>query len=378
MTRNDRIADNPSSTDSISNESKIDSTWHLDHHNNSSGGLHSHWSFLLNAPPKAFISGADIPLQELPSNTWLADELSSHYVDTTLALSLCLPEHPCARFNSPISPLQQMQRGGVSVKGHPFPEETALQRYIDYLTKEVHLLGKILNNKTSLTYVHWSAQMLCHLSNSALTQLTFHINKTFPEFALGRTKVVAELNQPLRHESQLALLAGLGIKAICINDPGTSHNGFHLNELAYWLRLIRSYGLSEVFLRLTLTPEVVRKITGHMRDILSPTPTVILLIPYYYAEPKTQEHKDQDMAIDNIRKQLIQYGFRPVTDCLFVSSHHYSSNACQLLIGLGLGAHSFTHSVEWVNTSNLADYYQHLDQKHLPIARARKVLAELY
>ncbi len=343
-----------------------------------SEGLHAHWPFLLNTPPKAIVAGPEIPFQELDPKAWLANEISAQD-DSSLALSMSLPKPRFTHISSSTEIQKQPEQPLSGSKGYPFLNSTGLQRYIDYVVKEIQLLGKLLADNTRLTYLHWSADMICRLTNSELTQLTYHINRSFPGFVIGEAKVVAELDQLPTYDAHLALLVGLGINSVCINDPGTHRKSFPLPELADWLRKFRSYGITDIYIRLKLTPEVLKTIDSEIHNILAEMPMAILLLPEPYPPGTSAELlQNQQIATAKIRQKMLEHGYSPVTDSYFVSKNHNNSTTCQWLMGLGLGARSYTHTAELINTSCLADYYHQLDRQQLPLLRARKLVMELY
>ncbi len=333
--------------------------------------VHAQWPFLLNTPPRAFLQGRELPLSHLESSHshWLLRECERSGSPTNLALSFQLPGwHPDPRHQYTDKQIQKLR----SVYQSP----VALQRYIDYMVKEIQILRGILPEEIRLSYMHWDGDLVHFLSDSELTQLMFFINRAFSGVNSPSTQLVVELDTPPKSDDLLALLVGLGINTVCINDPGVSNFSFSLSELKDWIKLIRSYGINKVLLRLYLADNISESLSSSLADIISAAPDAVLLL-----RPSTVSNDDviglPDEQIFKLKQSLLDALYSPMTDSFYVSQN-WNSTTSHLVKGIGLGAKSYTSTLEFYNTHGLTEYYQILDSGKLPINRVQKLITELY
>ncbi|OZG72308.1 hypothetical protein BTA51_16350 [Hahella sp. CCB-MM4] len=333
--------------------------------------VHAQWPFLLNTPPRAFLQSRELPLSHLESasSQWLLRECERSGSPTNLALSFQLPGwHQ--------DPRQQYTEIQIQKLRSVYQSPIALQRYIDYMVKEIQILRGILSEEIRLSYMHWDGDLVHFLSDSELTQLMFFINRAFSGVNSPSTQLVAELDTPPKSDDLLALLVGLGINTVCINDPGITNFGFPLSELKDWIKLIRNYGISKVLLRLYLAEEISDDLSSNLADIISAAPDAVLLLrPSSVANGEVAGVPDDQ--IFSIKQDLLEALYSPMTDSFYVSQN-WNSTTSHLVKGIGLGAKSYTSNLEFYNTHGLTEYYQILDSGKLPIKRVQKLITELY
>ncbi|WP_020407608.1 hypothetical protein [Hahella ganghwensis] len=331
--------------------------------------IHAQWPFLLNTPPRTFLNGPEVPLSQLGTDNshWLLKECERADSPSNLALSFQLPGWQPDSQN-------QYSRSQIQALRSVYQSPSALQRYIDYMVKEIQILRRTLPDQIRLTYMHWNGDLVHFLSESELTQLMFFINRSFVGINDPATMLVSELDAPPKSNDLLALLVGLGINTICINDPGATIYSFPLPDVKDWINLVRDYGINKVLLRLNLTDELADELPLYIEDIISAAPDAVLMAKTG-SGPSAREGFEFPPV--TVKHALLKARYTPMTDSFYVAQGWNSTNS-HLVKGIGLGAKSYTTALEFYNTCGLTEYYQLLDAGKLPVNRARKLITELY
>ena len=306
------------------------------------------WFYLLNAPPQAMIKvGATRVFESAEyAQQWMDQNLRyDSYKD--LALS----------FNIPFSNRPHPNPATVNVRTNA----SSVQKYIDFLIKEIQLFGKLLNPEVTLPYLHWFGGITQLLTASELTQLMFHINRTFKVLNQPKTRLVFELDSK-PEASQVALLTGLGFNTACINCPDTNPNLATIEETISWLLLLRSYQLGSLYIRLPIHENILIA-TEAAKMIVAERPNGILL----QANTKEQTKAKDEKPLAEVRNVLSENHYRAIHKNFYILNDSPDFTATHCLRGLGLGAASYTNRYLVCNTSNLTDYYGCLDSDLLPI-----------
>jgi hypothetical protein len=317
------------------------------------------WFYLLNAPPQALLELGKTRVFEsaLHASDWIGQNLQGNSFQQGMALSFNLP--------FPASQSKQSQFSCVPA------DSASLQKYIDFMVKEIQLLGSTLAVGASVLYLHWFGDVVTQLTPSELTQLMFHIDRSFKILKNKQSRLVFELNGAPESADRIALMAGLGFNTVCINDPTNNESLSSISELPDWISLLHSYNIKRVYVRLKIT-DANSSVLKMIEALMGHYPAGILLSAEN--NPCTSA---QDITLKAARQFLIKANYRSVRNNFFVYQGLETPPVTHCLKGMGLGAVSYTRKFQICNTTKLDDYYSRLSTGHLPIHSVTELHCEI-
>ncbi len=306
------------------------------------------WFYLLNAPPESFLELGNTQVFESENHAqdWIARHLPCESFQQGMALSFNLPFPGGHRHNN------------MSC----VPADSAsIQKYIDFLVKEIRLLGQYFGRETSVPYLHWFGDVIKLLTPAELTQLMFHINRAFKVLNSKDARLVFELDETPENDEPIALLSGLGFNTACINDTVCSSETSKNKNIRKLLDRLRSFTIESLFVRLKIGNDS-HHIPKTLKQLLADQPTGVLLTPAN--QPPTAA---QELILRQAREQLSLAGYRSVHKNFYILQEVSDHKVTHCLKGVGLGAVSYTKKYQICNTPKLDDYYSHLDNQKLPL-----------
>jgi len=303
--------------------------------------LTEEWFYLLNGSPRASLLPGQPRVFESPlhASDWLGSNLPGSSFQQGMALTFSLP-FPGSTRHDQLSCIPT--------------DSASKQKYIDFMVKEIQLLAGLIAGGADIPYLHWSGDLISNLSPAELTQLVFHIDRSFKIFRQKDPRLVFELNQSPDSADQIALLAGLGFNTACVNEPGESVDG-STTELLECIGLLKSFNIANIYVRVKVknnSQSVIRLLTS----LIDINPAGILI------------SKKNAQSTDNILRNLFsEADYLPVRTNFFVHKDIPEHKTIQCLKGIGLGAVSYIESFQIHNTNTLDNYYSQLSMGQLPI-----------
>ncbi|WP_431686411.1 hypothetical protein [Hahella sp. NBU794] len=325
-------------------------------------GGNDSWVYLLNSPPKEFSSENWSALDEGAYEADYRNSSLARYYEGGFALSV---QAPC--FNTLVSAENYTRR---------LPSMNAnLQKYIDYVVKEVRLLKQNLPAGSQVKYLHWFGDLVRQLTPAAQTQVMYYLGREFKLNFDADARHVIELDARPDSEEALALIKGLGFNIVCINDPGEYAQSFPIESLRDWLQTIRAFDFKAVYLRLKVTPATVTALSEHLEEILTERPQGILLSGHKMEFAGTA---GLEAALKDFKRRIKSASFIPITQDFFALPWTgLISQGVSCLHGVGLGAFSYTPHYQLRNATQLDDYYKTLDNSELPARAIRYTQTQL-
>jgi len=324
-------------------------------------GSGSEWFYLLNAPPQGLPEAGKTRVFEsaLHASDWVNSRFKGSFFEQGMALSFSLP-----------FPDQQSSQRNHQLSCVP-PDSIGIQKYIDFMVKEIQLLASTLASGVRVPYLHWYGDIVNKLTPSELTQLMFHVDRSFKILSEHQSRLVFELNNAPESTDRIALLAGLGFNTVCLNGPASYKQPIINTGLLDWIEEIRPFRIGQIYVGInarsgdeSLLQLIASLIQWKVAGVLiNPAPD--------------QSQNEAEATLRHIRQRLTIAGYHRVRHNFFVRSYASEHEVTHCMKGMGLGAVSYTEKFQFCNTTTLDDYYSRLEHNQLPIQSVTELHSEI-
>jgi oxygen-independent coproporphyrinogen-3 oxidase len=282
--------------------------------------------------------------------------------------------------------------------------------YLNYLRKEIELQSQLFSPRRKVTQLHWGGGTPTFLDSAQITEL-MHITAT--HFSLqddNSREYSIEIDPRTVEPDTIALLKGLGFNRLSLGvqdfEPQVQQaiNRLQPVEMVRGITdSARSHQFKSVSYDLIygLPLQSVASFERTLREIIALSPDRIACYNYAHMPHRFKPQRAIDRLtlpsaeeklrmLANITAQLIQAGYVSIgmdhfvkpTDDLAIAQQHgklqrnfqgYTTCLAPDLIGIGVSAISTVGDCYAQNRKKLDEYYQSLDQGHLPIERGLKL-----
>lgn len=284
------------------------------------------------------------------------------------------------------------------------PED--VQRYLNYLKKEIVLQSAIVGSKRPVMQMHFGGGTPTYLNGAQLTELVHTLANNFNLVNSAEREYSIEIDPRTVDRSALALLKGLNFNRISfgvqdfdarVQQAINRTQPFHM--LAELTAAAREFDFSSINFDLIygLPLQTVPSFTNTLRCAIALRPDRIALYNYAHLPERFSSQRALDRLerlnasvkltlLELASEMLIDAGYVHIgmdhfvlpDDALALAQlHHtlernfqgYSTSHSTDLVGLGLSAISSTEDGYAQNAKELDTYYQHLDAQRLPIVK---------
>lgn len=284
-------------------------------------------------------------------------------------------------------------------------------KYIDYLCREIAMQAEILGGKPDVIQLHWGGGTPTFLSHDEMRQLMDCIRSHFNLVPNGEYSI--ELDPRKVDEETVALLAELGFNRMSVGvqdfDPAVQKAVNRIqsaDETALVINAARAQHFKSISVDLIygLPKQNVISFNHTLDSVLQLGPDRISLYSYAHlpglVKPQRRINEDE-LPSPDAKLQILQLAIRRLTQAgyVYIGMDHfakpedelaaaqrlgrlhrnfqgYSTHADADLMAFGVSAIGKVGSSYSQNVKTLDEYYDAIDQGHLPILRGIELTAD--
>ncbi|HWT55190.1 MAG TPA: oxygen-independent coproporphyrinogen III oxidase [Rhodocyclaceae bacterium] len=284
-------------------------------------------------------------------------------------------------------------------------------KYIDYLCREIAMQAEILGGKPDVIQLHWGGGTPTFLSHDEMRQLMDCIRSHFNLVPNGEYSI--ELDPRKVDEETVALLAELGFNRMSVGvqdfDPAVQKAVNRIQsaeETALVINAARAQHFKSISVDLIygLPKQNVISFNHTLDSVLQLGPDRISLYSYAHlpglVKPQRRINEDE-LPSPDAKLQILQLAIRRLTQAgyVYIGMDHfakpedelaaaqrlgrlhrnfqgYSTHADADLMAFGVSAIGKVGSSYSQNVKTLDEYYDAIDQGHLPILRGIELTAD--
>lgn len=284
-------------------------------------------------------------------------------------------------------------------------------KYIDYLCREIAMQAEILGGKPDVIQLHWGGGTPTFLSHDEMRQLMDCIRSHFNLVPNGEYSI--ELDPRKVDEETVALLAELGFNRMSVGvqdfDPAVQKAVNRIQsaeETALVINAARTQHFKSISVDLIygLPKQNVISFNHTLDSVLQLSPDRISLYSYAHlpglVKPQRRINEDE-LPSPDAKLQILQLAIRRLTQAgyVYIGMDHfakpedelaaaqrlgrlhrnfqgYSTHADADLMAFGVSAIGKVGSSYSQNVKTLDEYYDAIDQGHLPILRGIELTAD--
>jgi oxygen-independent coproporphyrinogen-3 oxidase len=292
------------------------------------------------------------------------------------------------------------------------------EKYLDYLFREIDMAAQWIDRRRPLVQLHWGGGTPTYLSEDQMERLFHFLSE---KFNLTPTAEVAiEIDPRVTTPSQITLLRKLGFNRISLGvqdfDPivqETIHRVQPLGMTAETVAQCRALGFEGLNFDLIygLPHQTVRSFSQTLNEVVALNPDRIALYNYAYVpwlSPHQAQMPEGALPATNVKFQILQTALQKLTEAgyLYIGMDHFAKPDDELslalaqgnlhrnfmgytvqktaqkgnpltpqsskpsdLYGFGVSAISGLQNHFAQNWRKLSQYYEAIDQGHLPTMR---------
>lgn len=284
-------------------------------------------------------------------------------------------------------------------------------KYIDYLCREIAMQAEILGGKPDVIQLHWGGGTPTFLSHDEMRQLMDCIRSHFNLVPNGEYSI--ELDPRKVDEETVALLAELGFNRMSVGvqdfDPAVQKAVNRIQsaeETALVINAARAQHFKSISVDLIygLPKQNVISFNHTLDSVLQLSPDRISLYSYAHLPGLVKPQRrinEAELPTPDAKLQILQLAIRRLTQAgyLYIGMDHfakpedelavaqrlgrlhrnfqgYSTHADADLMAFGVSAIGKVGSSYSQNVKTLDEYYDAIDQGHLPILRGIELTAD--
>lgn len=278
--------------------------------------------------------------------------------------------------------------------------------YLDYLKKEIRLQSELIGKDRPVTQLHWGGGTPTYLSHAEQTELIHTLASHFKLLGSPDREYAIEVDPRTVDDTGLALLKGLGFNRLSFGvqdfDEGVQRAINRVQssrQVAALVDAARDYRFASISFDLIygLPRQSIASLRETLRQVIELAPDRIAFYNYAHLPQRFAAQRSIDrltlptagakLAMLALANELLgaaayrhigmDHFVRPDDELALAQTRGelqrnfqgYSTGRARDLLGLGVSAISSTARGYAQNAKRLPDYYRHLDQGELPIAR---------
>lgn len=285
-------------------------------------------------------------------------------------------------------------------------DTTKAQRYLTYLYKEIDLLAEKISASRVVNALHLGGGTPTFLNSGELTELIYHLSKTFNLSAEETREFSIEIDPRTVNAETLGLLKGLGFNRLSLGVQDFSpavQQAINRNQSVQKVRGLtlaaRDFGFNSISFDLIygLPKQTAASFQETIQTVIDLRPDRIALYNYAHLPTRFSSQRQIDRMqlpsadeklnlLCSSANNLQANGYRYIGMDHFVLEHDemhiaaqegrlhrgfqgYSVTCAPETLALGVSAISTMKHCYAQNHKTLEDYYHALDQNTLPVAR---------
>lgn len=285
-------------------------------------------------------------------------------------------------------------------------DPTVSQHYLGYLNREIEMLSKEIGNRRHVTQLHFGGGTPTFLDDAELTELIHSLASHFNLDDDSEREYSIEIDPRTVNGDRLALLRGLGFNRLSFGVQDTNPNvqaavnrRYDFQQLKSLMAQARSYRFNSIAIDLIygLPKQTLSTMNQTLDDIISLSPDRIAFYHYAHMPERfpaqrainrhTVPNSDQKLEMLYLAaEKFAQAGYVHIGMDHFVKKDDslaicqtegrlqrnfqgYSTCLAPDVLAIGVSAISSILGNFSQNHKDLQDYYDALDNGHLPVAK---------
>lgn len=240
-----------------------------------------------------------------------------------------------------------------------------IRNYLNYLKQEITLIGKITPKEREVSYLYLHRGLFKALSASEITELIYHLNKSFKLSKDKRRQFVIELEE-LPAEDDVALLNGLGINQVSLGNSTVEWTPSTLDMLKNKIQLLKRYQFDSNSIRFIFNNEAPSLSEKRLNMLLTLQPECIYAVDNNLIDPVLSRHFNANNTLPDSLGSILENGHYHLQNRVEYCLEPDHANIPGDIIGIGLGATSLIGRHFAHNHDQLDQYYVKLGENELP------------